>query len=152
MLRSGGNASKLFWITLIMSLILAPLLLCGCESNSPEGAVTKYLNAWQDLDWERYKSSVAPGEQLTEEQQELAKQKFEQIEIATEGLEMKTEYSEDKNKATVVLTGGKISYTAEILGEKKTETQDISKMKEEDKPTFETVKVDDVWYVDRELG
>jgi hypothetical protein len=46
--------------------------------------------------------------------------------------------------------GGKITYTADILGKQQTDTQDISKQK--DRPVFDAVKINGVWYVDYPLG
>ncbi|MBN2167675.1 MAG: hypothetical protein JW738_00395 [Actinobacteria bacterium] len=151
-----GSFGKSFVTCIVALLVLsASVMVIGCgQSGGPEGAVQKYLKAMQNLNWEDYKASVTPGQQeLTKEEEELAKQEFEQVEVNCEGLKYKTDYVKgDKNKAVVVLTDGKITYTAEILGEKKTETLEIKKMVDEDRPAFNVVKVKDVWYVDIPLG
>ncbi|MDD5447593.1 MAG: hypothetical protein PHO53_00255 [Actinomycetota bacterium] len=153
---SGNSCSKknqafrLLACLACASLLLLPLY--GCGGGGPEGAVRRYLEAWERLDWEAYKNSVAPGRKLTPEEEELARQKFKQVKIKTSDLKMKTTYSKDKKQAEVVISQGKITYTANVLGTKKTEVQDIGKMKEEEKPTFKVVLVNGNWYVDIELG
>lgn len=137
-------------MTLIAALTAAALL-SGCGGSTPESAVNKYFGAWQSGDWEGFKAAVVPQE-LTSEQEALAKEKFGQVKVKVEGLKMKSEYDkEDENRARVVLTDGKITYTARILGEDKTETEDIKSVEEEFR-TYTTVKVDGVWYVDTKLG
>jgi uncharacterized membrane protein YvbJ len=135
-------------------LVVACATLVGCNSNSPAGAVDKYLSAWQNSDWTAIKASVAPAKRnLTKVQDELAKQKFQQTKVKLDGISTATEYDKnDKNKAVVTLTNGKITYTAEILGKSKTETQDIGKMPVDQRPFFDTVKVNGVWYVNFNLG
>ena len=126
-------------------------MLAGCGGNTPEGAVKKYLNAMQSGDWEAYKEAVVPQE-LTEEQEELAKGAFEQVKVKVDGIKMTTEYDEkDDNKAAVVFTDGKITYTAKILGENKSETRDMKDVEKENR-TLNTVKVKGTWYVDTKLG
>lgn len=139
---------------LLTALLVAPVVLVGCGVGSPEGAVREYFKAWQDMDWEAFKAAHAPQKRnLTKDQEELAKQKFEQIQVKSEGLKMETTYSkEDKKRATVVVVEGKISYTAMILGEKKTDTQDVGKMDKDNRPKYNTIEVDGVWYIDEELG
>lgn len=135
-------------------MLAAPAMLAGCGGSSPEGAVNKYLGAWQAMDWNAYKASVLPGNaKLTRDQEELAKQKFEQIKVKLDGIKMKTEYDKkDKNKAVVNLTDGTITYKATILGKPKEEPQPISKMPKESRPAFDVVKVNGIWYVDMKLG
>ena len=137
---------------LVLSLLLAlAVLLTGCGSNTPEGAVKKYLGAMQSGDWEAYKAAVVPQE-LTKEQEELARGAFKQVKVKVDGLKMETRYDEsDKNKAAVILTDGKITYTAKILGETKSDTRDMKKVEKENR-TLDTVRVKDVWYVDTKLG
>jgi outer membrane murein-binding lipoprotein Lpp len=148
---TGSGFKKLFTLVLAAALV-APLLLAGCGGSSPEGAVNEFLKAWQELDWEALKASVAPQHrELTKEQDELAKIQFEQAKVVFEGLKMETVYSEeDEKKAAVVLTEGKITYTVNVLGEEKTETKDISTLSKEER-TYATIEVDEVWYVDKDL-
>lgn len=148
---TGSGFKKLFMLVLVVALA-APVLLAGCGGSSPEGAVTEYLKAWQELDWDALKASVAPQRrELTKDQEELTKMEFEQVKTSMDGLKMQTVYSEeDKKKAAVVLTEGKITYTVNILGEEKTETKDISKLSKEER-TYATIEVDGVWYVDKDL-
>lgn len=144
----------------VLSLALAALILvaclsltAGCGGNSPDASLQKFFDSWQANNWEAHKKSVAPGQKLTKEQDASAKQKFEQIKVKFEGLKMKVAVNaKDKNRATVTVTDGKITYTVDVLGEKKTETQDISKMDPTKKPAFEAVKVNGTWYVDTPLG
>jgi hypothetical protein len=143
-------------ILLALSLVVlmtAPVMLAGCGDNSPEGVVGKLLNAWQGMDWNAYKQAVVPRERNLEKGlDELAKQKFQQVRVKFDGIKMKTVYDEkDKNKAAVVLDGGKMTINAKILGENKTETRDVLKMPKEER-TFETLKIDGVWYVNIKLG
>lgn len=153
--KSPLETSASIAVLVILVLALAtPLLLTGCESNTPEGAVSKFLGAWQDLNWDAYKKSVAPANQkLTKEQEELAKKNFEQIKVKLDNIKMSTTYDQqDKNKAKVDLTGGTITYTAKILGEVQTsKPEDIAKMDPSTRPFYNTVKVDGVWYVDQKL-
>lgn len=142
-------------LAVIALLLAAPFAAAGCGTdNMPEGALNRYLDAWQDSDWGAYKESITPEKRkLNEVQEELAKQKFEQVKVKLDGIEMTTAYDEeDKNRAVVTLTDGKITYTAKVLGENKTETQEIGKMPEEERPYFDTVKVDGTWYVNMDLG
>jgi hypothetical protein len=105
------------------------------------------------MDWNAYKQAVVPRERNLEKGlDELAKQKFQQVRVKFDGIKMKTVYDEkDKNKAAVVLDGGKMTINAKILGENKTETRDVLKMPKEER-TFETLKIDGVWYVNIKLG
>lgn len=139
-------------LTLVV-LMTASVALAGCGDSSPEGAVSKLISAWQDMDWDAYKASVVPAERnLSKDQETLAKQKFQQVQLKYDDVEMKTTYDpKDKNKATVVLVGGKITVKAKILGEYKTETKDVRELTDEEK-TYETLKVDGVWYVNIKLG
>lgn len=143
-------------IVLALSLVVlmsAPVMLAGCADNTPSGAVGRLLNAWQGMDWKAYKQAVVPAESnLPKDLEELAKQKFQQVQVKFEGIKTKTAYDEkDKNKATVVLDGGKMTIKAKILGENKTETRDVIKMPKEER-TFETRKVNGAWYVNIKLG
>jgi hypothetical protein len=142
-------------IALSCALLLAvPLLLAvaGCGGSTPQSAVQNFLSAWQSLDWQAYKNAIAPGQKLTKDQEELAKQKFQQIKVKFQDLKMQTQNDpKDKNKATVTLTGGKATYTADILGKQRTETQDISKEDPKTRPVFDAVKINGVWYVDTTL-
>jgi hypothetical protein len=136
-------------VTLVaVALCACCLLVPGCGDNSPGGAVNAYLGALESADWEAYKNTLNPEAKFTKEQEELARQKFEQIEVKTEGLEIETKYSEDEKKATVTLIDGNITYTAEILGEKKTDTQNIGEMEPEARPRFETIEMEGSWYID----
>jgi hypothetical protein len=133
-----------------MVLLLPSLvsLLAGCSSNSPEGAVNKYLSAQQSGNWDALKAALVP-QNLTKEQEALAKEKFQQVKVKFEGLKTQTTYEKnDKNKATVVLTEGKVTYTAKILGETKTETADLKK---QEKLPYYVVTIKDVWYVDTKI-
>jgi len=137
----------------ILIVIPLVLLLSGCGGDTPQGAVQKFFSSWQAGDWNAYKQAVIPGQNLTKDQEELAKQKFNQIKVKFQDLktEVKTD-PKDKNKATVSLTGGKITYTADILGKQQSETQDIAKMDPKDRPFYDVVKINGVWYVDYKLG
>jgi hypothetical protein len=106
------------------------------------------------MNWEAHKKTVAPDKQkLTKDQEELAKQKFKQITVKFQELKMASKANPgDVSKATVTIDGGRITYTADILGKKQTETQDISKMDPKDRPVYDVVKVNGVWYVDTNLG
>ena len=148
-----GKPTSILLVLSLVFLISAPVVLAGCEDNSPGGAVGKLLNAWQSADWDAYKQAVVPAERnLPKDLDELAKQKFQQVQVKLGGVKMNTAYDEkDRNKATVVLDGGKITIKAKILGEDKTETRDVIKMPEEER-TFETLKVNGVWYVNIKLG
>jgi hypothetical protein len=136
-------AAVLLWLLVVS-------VLAGCGSNTPQGAVSRYLNTLQSGDWEAFKATVVP-QNFTKEQNALAKDKFEQMKVKFEDVETRTMYDQsDKNKATVVMTGGKVTTTANILGKEKTETVDIKKL---DKPgrTYETVRKDGNWVVDTKL-
>lgn len=150
----GSKRIKKTVLAVLAVLLIAPFGLAGCAEKSPEGALNGYLSAWQDSDWTAFKESVAPQKRkLSEVQEELAKQKFKQVKVKLDGIKMTTEYDKkDRNKAVVTLTDGKITYTAKVLGENKTETQDIGKMPEKERPYFGVVKVDGTWYVDMDLG
>lgn len=151
--RVKAAAPRAVLAVLVLALAI-PFLLTGCESNTPEGAVSKFLGAWQDLNWDAYKKSVAPENQkLTKEQEELAKKNFEQIKVKLDDVKMATTFDEqDKNKAKVDLTAGTITYTAKILGEVQTsEPEDIAKMDPATRPFYNTVNVDGTWYVDQKL-
>jgi len=138
-------------VVAILLAVPALLLVAGCGSNTPQGAVQNFFSAWQENNWEAYKKAVNPNQELTKNQEALAKLKFEQIKVKFQDLKMQSKTdAKDPNKATVTLTGGKISYTADILGKQQTDTQDISKQK--DRPVFDTVKINGVWYVDYPLG
>lgn len=139
-------------VVFIVPVLLLVMLVAGCgNDNSAEGAVRKYFSAWENGNWEEFKKAVVPQE-LTKDEETLAKEKFAQVQVKVEGLSLKATISEeDASKATVVLTGGKLSYTAIILGEKKTESVDITSQPEEDR-TYNVVKKDGTWYVDTLLG
>lgn len=150
----SDRGHSLFRLTAVAVLVavLLPFLLAGCGDNTPEGIVRKHLEAYENHDWEAYKATLKPFE-LTKEQEELAKQKFESIKVEAEGLEMETSYDEkDDNRALVTLVDGKISYTLPVVGKEKTETEDIKNMEPEDRPMFDTVRLDGVWYVDKKPG
>jgi len=154
MSRVAPGRPKLILLALtLVVLMTASVMLAGCGDNSPEGEVSKLISAWQDMDWDAYKASVVPAERnLSKDQEALAKQKFQQVQLKYDDVEMKTTYDpKDKNKATVVLVGGKITVKAKILGEYKTETKDVRELTDEEK-TYETLKVDGVWYVNIKLG
>ncbi|MHB8895984.1 MAG: hypothetical protein ACYC99_12530 [Candidatus Geothermincolia bacterium] len=144
------------WVVALLMAVLvaAPVLLAsGCGSgNTPEGAVQKLLSAWQALDWQGYKNAIAPGQKLTKDQEEIAKQKFKGIKVKYENIKTQTQIDpKDKNKATVTLVSGKATYTADILGKQKTETQDIARMDPKARPVYDVVKINGVWYVDTTL-
>ena len=141
-------------VAVVVALLLAVpalLLVAGCGSNTPQGAVQNFFSAWQENNWEAYKKAVNPNQELTKNQEALAKLKFEQIKVKFQDLKMQSKTdAKDPNKATVTLVGGKIIYTADILGKQQTDTQDISKQK--DRPVFDAVKINGVWYVEYPLG
>jgi hypothetical protein len=89
---------------------------------------------------------------LTKDQEELAKQKFQQIKVKFQDVKMQTKFDpKDKNKATVSLVSGKITDTADILGKQRTDTVDISKMDPNSRPVYDAVQVNGVWYVNTSL-
>jgi hypothetical protein len=149
-----GFSRKTVTVAALFIIAILPLtaLAVGCGGgNSPEGAVTKYFNAMQSGDWNTLKASVVP-QKLTKDQEALAKQKFEQVKVKVQGLSLTTELNKsDKNKATVVITDGKITYTAPILGQEKTETRDFKSLQKEER-VFNVVRVNDIWYVETALG
>ncbi len=135
-------------------MLIAGLALSGCaEKNTPEGVVKEFIKAWEEGDWKTYKACIAPEKRnLSKIEEELARQKFEQIKVKFEGMKFKVVHSDEhKNKAVVHLMDGKIKYTAVIMGEKKTEVQDISKMPKNARPFFDTVRVKGKWYVYTDL-
>lgn len=153
----NSRARKLVTALVIACMMVLPLVaLAGCSGggNTPEGAVQKFLNAWQSGNWEAFKASVTPAKRnLTKVQETLAKQKFQQVQVKFDGIKMATAVNkDDANKATVTLTNGKVTYTAEILGKKKTDTQDIGKDDPATRPKYDTLKVNGVWLVDTNLG
>ena len=142
---------KSLLLLFVASILIAPMLAAGCGSNTPGGAVNKYFSAWQSGDWESFKAAVV-HQDLTKEQEALAKQKFEQTKVKFEGTKMTTEYNQkDKNKARVMVTDGTVTYTAKILGKPETETREFKKLEKEQR-TYDIVKVNGVWYVDTKLG
>lgn len=152
MQRGRGPVVKSSVALTVLALLasLGLFVLAGCSSNSPEGTVNKYLDAQQSGNWDALKAAVVP-QNLTKEQEALAKEKFQQVKVKFEGVKTQTTYNQgDKNKATVVLTDGKVTYTAKILGETKTETADLKKLEKEQR-TYDVVKIKDVWYVDTKI-
>lgn len=149
---SGLSSSRVPVCFLLLLIVSTSFLVAGCGASGPEAAVERYLDAYQSMNWDDYKASVTPDQELSAEQEELVKQEFEQVKVECEGLKFETEYVEgDENKAVVQITDGKISYTAEILGEKKTETESIKDMPKEQRPVFTVVKIKDKWYVEKSL-
>jgi hypothetical protein len=148
-----GKPTSIILVLTLIALLTAPVILAGCADNSPQGAVGQLLNAWQSMDWNAYKKAVIPSERnLQKDLEELAKQKFQQVQVKFTDIKTKTTFDEkDKNKATVILDGGKMTINAKILGESKKETRDVLKMPKEER-TFQTQKVDGVWYVNIKLG
>jgi hypothetical protein len=151
----GGPASlkrsspAAFIIALVVSL-LAVSMLVSCESNSPEGAVRKYLNAMQSGNWNAFKAAVVK-QNLTEVENALAKTKFEQTKVKYQDIKIETKYDKnDKNKAAVVMTDGKVTITAKIGGEPQTQTMDIKKLEEPER-TYDTVRINGVWLVETKL-
>lgn len=115
--------------------------------NSPEGAVERYFDAWEEGDWLEFRASVAPGKGASDKAgEELAKKQFEQVRVEFDGIEMDSEADpRDADKAEVTITGGTVTTTAEILGELESATEQIEGM------VLKTVKVDGEWYVDAPL-
>jgi len=147
---SSGRSALVDVVVAALLSLLVVSVLTGCGINSPEGAVSKYLNALQSGDWEAFKATVVP-QNFTKEQDALARDKFEQMKVKFEDVETKTTYDKtDKNKAIVVMTGGKVTTTAKILGNEKTETVDMKKLDEPSR-TYETVRKDGNWIVDTKL-
>ena len=150
-------------VALALAALIAALacstVLAGCGSNTPDGAVRKFLAAWQAGDWNAFKASIAPQRRnLSKDQEDLARQEFNQIKVKFNDIQSRTVYDpKDKggNKATVTLTGGKITITTEVLGQKKTETRDVAPKDKQGKALQESawpvVKVNGVWYVDTPL-
>ena len=142
--------TRLIAVVLFLAFCVSLVPLSGCGGDSPEAAVRKYLSAWQEGDWVEYKETVVPERRkLSKEEDELAKQKFEQIEIKFEDIKMETTYDKkDKNRGTVSLISGKVSMTADVLGEPKTETKELPM----EGWGFDVRKVNGAWYVDRSPG
>ncbi len=146
---SRRSSQAAFIVALLLSLLTLSVL-AGCGTNSPEGAVSKYLNALQGGDWSAFKATVVP-QNFTKDQDALAKDKFEQLKVKFQDVETKTTYNKsDKNRATVVMTSGKVTTTVKILGKEKTETVDIKTLEEPER-TYETVRIKNVWVVDTKL-
>jgi hypothetical protein len=143
-------------LALLIAALACSMLLVGCGNSTPDSAMRKFLAAWQASDWEAYKSSVAPADRnLSKDQEDLAKQKFDQVKVKFADVQTKTDLdAKDKNKAAVTLTGGKVTITAPILGENKTQTRDIAPKKgsSQEPMKWSMVKVNGVWYVDMPLG
>jgi len=137
-------------LALLIAALACSLLLVGCGNSTPDSGMKKFLAAWQAADWEAYKAAVAPADRnLSKDQEDLAKQKFESVKAKFADVQTKTTVDpKDKNKATVGFTGGKITITAPILGENKTQTRNLVDMKW----NWPMVKVNGVWYVDTQLG
>jgi hypothetical protein len=146
------HSGKFVLTLLIAALLAVSALALGCGGgNTPESAVNQYFDAWQSGDWEAFKDAVVP-QKLTEDQEALAEEKFKQVKVKVDGLKMSTEYDkDDSSKASVVLTDGKITWTAKILGKTQTDVEDIKKEEKEFR-TYNVIKVDGVWYVDTKLG
>lgn len=137
--------------TTAVLLAICTALLPGCGGNSPEGAVNKYLSSWQALDWKAFESSVAPANRLSGTDEQRAEVYLTQIPVEFKDVKFKTTYDpNDKNKAKVLITGGSVTYKPKVLGEQKTDTKDFAKIAE-DARTYDTVRINGVWYVDTEL-
>lgn len=145
------NAAAVAGLLFLAGMLVAGAVLAGCGGSDPESAVRKYFSAWQKSDWGAFKQAVVPQE-LTKDQEALAKEKFGQVKVKVDGLKMQTSLdSKSKNRAVVVLTDGKITYSARILGRDQTEVQDMKKVQKEQR-TFTVVNVKGSWYVDTKLG
>ena len=134
-------------IVAVAIAVPALLTVAGCGSSTPQATVQNFLNAWQSNNWEAFKKTVNPSQKLTKNQEALAKLRFEQIKVKFQDIKMQTKAdAKDPNKATVTLVDGKVSYTSDILGKQQTDTQDLSKQK--DRPFYDTVKINGVWYIE----
>jgi hypothetical protein len=143
---SRSSSQAVLAVALLLTLLLLAVLP-GCGGDSPEKAVNNYLNALQSGDWTAFKATMV-SQNYTKEQEALAKSKLEQIKVKFQDVQTKTTYDKsDKNKATVVLVGGKVSYTIPIGGKPKTETMNIMEL-ETPQRTYQTVKVKGVWLVE----
>ncbi|MFH1151187.1 MAG: hypothetical protein V1748_12010 [Actinomycetota bacterium] len=135
----------------VLVVVALAASLTGCGGDSPEGAVNKYLSAWQALDWNAFESSVAPDNRLSGQDEEEAKIYLEQIPVEFKDIKLSTTLDpKDKNKAKVVITGGTVTYKPKIIGKEKTDTKDFSKIAE-DARTYDVVRINGVWYVNTEL-
>lgn len=139
---------------LVIFMFLALLPGCGDTGDSPEDIVSRFLEAWEQQNWDEYKATIAPERtKLNKEMMELAKAEFNNKKVKFSGLKMKTTYDDkDGNRAVVTLTGGKGMWRAPVASKEITELQDIGKMKDEEKPAVPTVKVEGKWYVDLPLS
>jgi len=149
------NRWKRALVGLVLVVIVSISLLgAGCGGNTPEGAAKKFLDAWSSGNWESFKKTVLPEDaKLTKEEDELARQMFEQVKVKFNGIKMKTTYdSKDKNKATVELTGGKIFFTAKISGKVETRSEDIAKMDKSSRPSLACMRRNGTWFVHQEVG
>ena len=73
------------------------------------------------------------------------------LKVKYQDIETETKYDKnDKNKAAVVMTDGKVTATAKIGGELQTQTMDIKKLEEPER-TYDTVRINGVWLVDTKL-
>lgn len=118
------------------------------SGKTPEEAVRRFLTAWEAGDWNSYKASVVVnGVQPSGKNEDAARRVFDGMKISFNNLSMKTATDGDE-KATVFLTGGTITTTANILGKSKTSSIDLAKVADSQRPQFRVVKVGDTWFVE----
>jgi len=153
-LRSGKK--RTFSITAVIltcAALLLTLVAFGCGgSTTPDTAVNNFFQAINAGDSDALLGSVLPERVRamsdTERQQLQA-----QIKTKSEtysGLKLKVSYDKnDKNKAKVVISSGKISAKDPTTGQ--TQNQDFKDVPEESR-TLNAVKYKGRWYVDIQLS
>jgi len=140
--------------TMIICLSLVALSAfssgCGGASTSPEAAVRRYLDAWAARDWNAYKASVfVNGVPPSGENENIARQSFDKTEVQFKNPVMNTvPNNSDPTKAIVYLTGGTISSTTDILGERKTSSVNVEQIAFSERPRFQTTKLRSNWFVE----
>jgi hypothetical protein len=150
----NSSIAAVFVMCIALSLTLvAP----GCGgSSSPDTAVRNLFQAINNGDWDAFLGSVLPERVRVMSDTEMQTQK-EQIKKKSEGytdLKMKVEYDKkNKDVATVVITGGKISHENPTTGQKETVIiEDYVKQYPEQVPTIKVRKFKGRWYADIQLS
>ncbi|MDD5748515.1 MAG: hypothetical protein PHP64_05670 [Actinomycetota bacterium] len=152
---NNGKHGALIWLSgvVTISLLLTILAMthsaCGrVSSNTPVAAVRRFLDSWEARDWDSYKVSVVVnGTTPSGKNEATARRLFEETKVEFNKLTIKTSVVSDK-KATVLLTGGHITMTTDILGKQKTSSVELAKLADSLKPKFNAVRIGDAWFID----